>query len=160
MLQVINKLAENLWSNMDLPIAWDGTYRLPGETPDPSKYRGMSISSTVCKFFIGIILERMRLWYEAQITDEQNRFRNNRGTTDGIFTIKRAHQISNRKKQLLNLLFVDLTAAFDHIPRKWLFNSIKIRFPDKANLKPFDILGKLYDHTSLTFQEAMTSFLV
>ena len=29
----------------------------------------------------------------------------------------RIHQISNRKTQPLYLLFVDLTAAFDHIPR-------------------------------------------
>jgi len=40
------------------------------------------------------------------------------GITDGIYTVKRAHQISNCKKQPLYLLFVDLTAAFDHIP--WL----------------------------------------
>jgi len=53
-----------------------------------------------------------------------------------------------------------LTAAFDHIPRKWLFSAIKIHFPDKANPKLFDILEKLYDHTSLTFQKAITSFLV
>ena len=164
-LQVIHKLAENFWSNNELPMAW-GNSRLKtlwkgkGSKSDPTKYRGISIGSTVCKLMISIILERIRPWYEAQISDEQNGFRSSRGTTDGIFTIKRIHQISNRKTQPLYLLFVDLTAAFDHIPRDWLFRSIKIRFPDDANLKLFDLLEKLYSHTSLTFHEAMTSFPV
>jgi len=53
--------------------------------------------------------------------------RKNRGTTDGIYTMKRVQQITDRKQQPLFLLFVDLTAAFDHIQ---LFKSIEIRFPD------------------------------
>ena len=40
------------------------------------------------------------------------------GTTDGIYSMKRIHQISNRKKQSLYLLFVDLTAAFDRISKE------------------------------------------
>ena len=40
------------------------------------------------------------------------------GTTDGIYSMKRIHQISNRKKQPLYLLFVDLTAAFDRISKE------------------------------------------
>ena len=78
-----------------------------------------------------------------------------------IFTVKRIHQISNRKTQPLYLLFADLTAAFDHIPRDWLFQSIRMRFDNDADLKLFDILEKLYSQTSLTlFHEAMTSFRV
>ena len=165
MLQVINKITDNLWSNMDLPIAWGNSklktlWKGKGSKSDPSKYRGISIGSTVCKLVISIILERIRPWYEAQLSDEQNGFRKNRGTTDGIYSVKRVHQISNRKKQPLFLLFVDLTAAFDHIPRKWLFESIKLRFPKGENVKLFEILEKLYKHTSLTYQEAMITFLV
>ena len=165
MLQVIHKLAENLWSNLDLPTAWGNSklktlWKGKGSKSDPTKYRGISIGSTVCKLIISIILDRIRPWYEAQLTDEQNGFRKNRGTTDGIFTVKRIHQISNRKTQPLYLLFVDLTAAFDHIPRDWLFQSIRMRFDTDADLKLFDILEKLYSQTSLTFHEAMTSFRV
>ena len=77
-----------------------------------------------------------------------------------IFTVKRIHQISNRKTQPLYLLFADLTAAFGHIPRDWLFQSIRMRFDNDADLKLFDILEKLYIQTWLTFHEAMTSFRV
>ena len=57
--------------------------------------------------------------------------------------MKRIQQISNQKKQPLYLLFVDLTVTFDRIPRKWLFDSIKHRFPEDENVKLFDISRKL-----------------
>lgn len=92
MLKVIHRIAENLWSSMDLPIAWGNSkLKIPwkgkGSKSDPAKYRGLSIGSTVCKLIINIILERIRPWYEAQLTDEQNGFRKNRGISDGIYYI-------------------------------------------------------------------------
>ena len=107
---------------------------------------------------MNIILERIRPWYEKQLCDEQNGFRKDRGTTEGIYTVKRIHQITNRKKQMLFLLFVDLTAAFDHIPRSWLFRSIQLRFADERLPRVFEILEKLYRQTSLTFDQANLTF--
>ena len=78
------------------------TFQTHGETlakkakiskKDPAKYRGISIGSNVCKLVINIILERLRNWYEAQLTDHQNGFRKNRRT------IKRVQQISHRERQ-------------------------------------------------------------
>jgi len=81
-----------------------------------------------------------------------------RGTTEAIYTVKRIQQISNRKKQPLFLLFVDLSAAFDHIPRKWLFESIRLRFNTGQSLHLFDIMEKLYSNTTFTFEEANETF--
>ena len=72
----------------------------------------------------------------------------------------RIHQIQNREKQPLHLLFADLTPAFDRIPRKWLFDSIRLCFSESESVKLFDILGTLYHKTALTYQEAQASFLV
>jgi len=125
-------MTSNVWENLDIPSAW-GNSRLKtlwkgkGSKKDPSKYRGLS--------------------------NEQNGFRQNRGTTDGIYNIKRIQQISNRKVQPLYLLFVDLSAAFDHIPRKWMFDSIRLRFQSTQSTLLVDILEKLYENTSLTFEE-------
>ena len=58
--------------------------------------------------------------------------------------MKSVQQVSNCKKQSLYLLFVHLTAAFDHIPRKCLFDSIKLHFPEGENGKLFNILGKAH----------------
>ena len=140
LLEVIHRMTSNLWSNLDIPDSW-GNSRLKtlwkgkGSKADPAKYRGISIGSTVCKLIISIILERIRPWFEAQLSDEQNGVRKNRGTTDGIYSMKRIQQIINRKKQLVYLLFVDLTAAFDHISRNWLFESVQLRSTERKNLK-------------------------
>ena len=139
----------NSWGNSRLKTLWKGK----GSKKDPAKYRGISIGSSVCKLLINIILERTRSWYEDQLSDHQNGFRKNRGTTDGIYTIKRVQQISNRKKQPVFLLFVDLSAAFDHIPRRWLFESISLRFRSNQQPKTLTILNLLYTNTSLTFEE-------
>ena len=148
----------NVWENLDIPLAWSNSrlktlWKGKGSKKDPSKYRGLSIGSTISKLIVNIILGRLQPWYELQLTDEQNGFRQNRGTTDGIFNIKRIQQISNRTSQPLYLLFVDLSAAFDHIPRKWMFDSIKLRFGNTQSTLLIDILEKLYQNTSLTFEE-------
>ena len=158
MLNVIHRMTLNLWENLDVPSAW-GNSRLKtlwkgkGSKKDPSKYRGLSIGSTVCKLIMNIILSRLQPWYEAQLTGEQNGFRTNRGTTDAIYTVKRVQQITNRKKQPLYLLFVDLTAAFDHVPRHWMFDSIRLRLCEDQSTLLIDILEKLYQNTSLTFEK-------
>ena len=121
-------------------------------------YENFVGKKTVCKIIINIILERLRPWYESQLSDEQNGFRQNRGTSDGIFVLKRIQQITHRKMQPLFLLFVDLTAAFDHIPRRWLFKSIERRFPDGNLPRLFTILENLYQRTTLTFDEVNTTF--
>ena len=157
MLEVIHRIVNNLWNNYDLPKSWGQSslrtlWKGKGSKKDPSKYRGLSIGSTVCKLIVNIILSRLRSWYENQISDEQNGFRSNRGTTDGIYTVKRVHQISHRKQQSVFLLFVDLSAAFDHIPRKWLFDSIKLRFTNQLTPTLIKILETLYRQTSLSYE--------
>ena len=158
MLQVVHRIMTNLWENLDLPTSW-GNSRLKtlwkgkGSKKDPTKYRGISIGSTVCKLMVNIILNRLKTWYECQLSDHQNGFRKDRGTADGIYTIKRVQQISSRKLQPIFLLFVDLSAAFDHIPRKWLFESINLRFRPNQIPKVISILNVLYQNTSLTYEE-------
>ena len=138
-------MANNLWSNLNIPVVWRNSriktlWKEKGSKSAPRKYRGLSIESTVCNLVINIILERIRPWYEAQLSKEQNGFRKNRGTTDGIYSMKRIHQIGKRKKLPLYLLFVNLTAAFDCISRNWLFDSIKVCFPEGQSVKLFYIL--------------------
>ena len=138
MLQVTHRMANSLWSNLTIPAVW-GNSRIK----TLGKYRGLGIVWTVCNLIINIILERIRPWYEAQLSKEQNGFRRNRGTTDEIYSMTRIHQISNCKKLPLYLLFVDLTASFDRIPRKWLFDSIRIRFFWRWESKAVWYLGKI-----------------
>jgi hypothetical protein len=86
--------------------------------------------------------------------DQQHGFRRARGTNDGIFMVKRAQQISGKMKKQVYVLFVDLSAAFDHIKRGWMFKSIKNRHSDEADLKLIQLLEKLYEYTTTALAES------
>ena len=154
MIQELVKLYKLVWQTKEIPDKW-GLSRLvalwkgasKGKITDPKAYRALQIGSTLCKILVIIILERLREWYDENLSDQQQGFRPGRGTTDGIYLVKRLQQISNLTKKPVYALFVDLTAAFDHINRDWLFTSIKQRFPNNQNNILFDLLQALYTNT-------------
>ena len=51
------------------------------------------------------------------------------------------------------LLFVDLTAAFDHVVRKWMFQSIYQRFPRGADTTLIELFEALYSYTTTSLAE-------
>ena len=62
--------------------------------------------------------------YEKQISDAQYGFRKNRSTTDGIFVMK---NIIKKHSGTLIAIYIDLTAAYDHIPRDLVFKVLRAR---------------------------------
>ena len=145
-----------IWTNRRLPADW-GISRITtlwknkGKKSDPSKYRGLSISLAICKLCMSIILAREKSWYEAQLCEEQQGFRQGRGTQDAIYTIKRLQQIAMKRKKRIYACFIDLTAALDKIMRTWLFQSIYIRMNPGQDGKidsNFQIIEELYKKTT------------
>ena len=95
-----------------------------------------------------VSIGRIKAWYERQLQDQQQGFRKGRGTTDGLYVLKRVHQVTDLSRKPVYLLFVDLTAAFDHVERSWLFSTITQRIPNKADRKLFELIGSLYSCTT------------
>jgi hypothetical protein len=85
--------------------------------------------------------------------DEQQGFRSGRGTSDGVYILKRIQEISNKMKKTVYALFVDLAAAFDHIIRDFMFNSILNRIPPHVNSKIIQLLQNLYNDTTTSLAE-------
>ena len=98
----------NDWGHSKLVALWKGPSK--GKSNDPSSYRGLQIGSTFCKIMVMIIINRWRSWYEDQLMDQQQGFRRARGTTDGIFIVKRVQQITEKMKKKQYMLFL-LTSA-------------------------------------------------
>ena len=119
------KKVPDKWGVSRLVALWKGASK--GKITDPKAYRGLQIGSTMCKILMIIILDRLREWYDENLLDQQQGFRPGRGTKDGIYILNRLQQISNITKKPMYALFIDLTAAFDHVNRDWLFSSIKQR---------------------------------
>ncbi|KAK2557205.1 Protein CLEC16A [Acropora cervicornis] len=118
-----------IWTNRRLPADW-GISRITtlwknkGKKSDPSKYRGLSISSAICKLCMSIILAREKSWLQ---------------------------QIAMKRKKRIYACFIDLKAAFDKIMRTWLFQSIYIRMNPGQDGKidsNFQIIEELYKKTT------------
>ena len=56
-------------------------------------------------------------------------------------------------KKPVFVLFVDLTAAFDHVNRQWLFQTIKSRYNDQRLEPMISLLEALYSHTTTAAEE-------
>ena len=80
--------------------------------------------------------------------DQQQGFRSSRGTTDGIFVAKSVQQITSKMKKPTFVLFFDLSAAFDHVERSWLFKSIRNRFTEDTDPALLKLLESLYSSTT------------
>ena len=120
----------------------------------PKTYRGLQVGSTLCKNMIITILDRLSKWYDEQLSDNQNGFRSGRGTADEIYITKRIQQITDQMETPLYILFVDLTAAFDHVVRAWLFQSIYQRLlPPGADTTFIKILQALYESLTTALSE-------
>ena len=56
-------------------------------------------------------------------------------------------------KKPVFVLFVDLTAAFDHVNRQWLFQTIKSRYNDQRLEPMVSLLEALYSYTTTALAE-------
>lgn len=81
---------------------------------------------------------------EEHISGAQYGFRQNRSTADGIFIVK---TVIEKYGEPLIAVYVDLTAAYDHIPRDFLFRVLRIRTGATHDLVA--LLQKLYEGTTV-----------
>ena len=122
-------LLTTIWTTLSIPSSWlissiTCLFKNKGSRTDAGNYRGLSIMSTCSKVLASLIVYRIRQAYETIITKCQFGFRSNRSTTDAIFVLENAINMSNKP---LFLCFIDLKAAYDWINRDMLFKILHIR---------------------------------
>ena len=82
--------------------------------------------------------------------EEQQGFRSGWGTTDGNNIVKRVQQIAKKIKRPVFALFVDLSSAFDHINRKFMFKTLTNRMPLGTDLKLIKLLKHQITYSPVT----------
>ena len=117
-----------IWSTLKVPKTWlhseiTSIYK-KGSRSLASNYRGISICTNMSRILSKIIIARLKDAYECCISNSQYGFRKNRSTTDGIFILK---NIIEKYNGPFVAVYIDLTAAYDHIPRDFLFRVLEIR---------------------------------
>ena len=140
-------LLTTIWTTFTLPSSWlissiTCLFKNKGSRSDAANYRGLSIMSTCSKIILAIIISRIRNTYERIISNSQFGFRSNRSTTDAIFILQNAINISSKP---LFLCFIDLKAAYDWIDRDMLFKILEIRLKSPIIV---NILKVFYTGTS------------
>ena len=141
-----------IWQEKRLPDQWaisriTALWKQKSSPKDPLMYRGISIGSIIVKLLMNIILDRLSNFYESQLLTTQFGFRSGKGCNDGIFVVKQLQEIACRSNKKLYTCFVDLSAAYDHINRQFLFHSIRNRIPSGERVDCIEILNELYNST-------------
>ena len=117
-----------IWSSLKVPGTWlhsEVTCLFKkGSRLLASNYRGISIGTNMSRILSKVIIDRLQDAYEFNLSNFQFGFRKNRSTTDGIFIMK---NVIDKHKDPFVAVYIDLTAAYDHIPRDFLFKVLELR---------------------------------
>ena len=146
LISAITYLLLLIWTCVQVPKQWlhasvTCLYK-KGVKSLASNYRGISIGANMSRILSKIITERLSAAYEKHLGEAQFGFRKNRSTTDAMFLMK---NIVDKHSGTLIAIYVDLTAAYDHIPRDLLFKVLKARTGATTLI---DILQKMYEGTT------------
>ena len=159
----ITKFYQNLWSTTNIPSYFSygeitTIFKNKGSLSDPSKYRGITLSSILTKILVKIILHRILNVYDCSLNEGQMGFRPNRGTNDGTYCIKRVQQWATKQQRQIYVAMVDLSAAFDTVHREWLFTSVRLILGENSAI--VNILQKLYSQTVCKLRGGKLEFTV
>ena len=117
-----------IWTCVRVPMVWlHATITClfkKGIRSIAKNYRGLTIGANMSRIVAKIIIARLKEAYETNISEAQFGFRRNRSTTDGIFIVE---NIIEKYGGPLIVVYIDLTAAYDHIPRDFLFRVLTLR---------------------------------
>ena len=156
LLYAILTLLTLIWSLVKIPSAWlhasiTCLYK-KGAMNVAANYRGISIGANMSRILAKIIMTRLKDAYEIHLGENQFGFRSNKSTSDAIFIMK---SVIEKHGGTLVAVYIDLTAAYDHIPRDFLFRVLQIRTGASHLIA---ILRKMYEGTTASIRGMETVF--
>ena len=106
---VMHAVISDVWEKDEVPKDWRDAIMIPLYKVC-GNYRGITLLSSAGKILAGILLSRLNAEIVKTILPElQCGFRQNRGTTDIIFTARQIQEKCPEHRQDLQQVFVDLT---------------------------------------------------
>lgn len=145
LLVYVTLLISMIWNTVLVPMTWLGSELVclykKGARSLAKNYRAISIAPMLSRLLPIIVMRRTKEAYERNLDRAQFGFRSNASTTDALFCIR---HIIEKTTGFFVVAFVDLTAAYDKLPRDFIFRVAAYRFqaPDVIG-----ILRKLYECT-------------
>jgi hypothetical protein len=128
--QLLN-LFNQIWKEGTLPREWKHAIITPIRKPekdqsDPTSYRPISLTSSLCKVLERMITSRLQWYLESNnlLAKEQTGFRRGRGTTDQIIKLHdQIHRYINNNGYTMGV-FLNFEKAYDMLWRKGLLSKI------------------------------------
>lgn len=96
-----------------------------GDLTKTDNYRGIALTSIVCKTLNRMILNRIKPSIENLLRDNQNGFRPGRSTTSHILALRRILEGVKAKNLTAVMLFIDFKKAFDSVHRGILMKILR-----------------------------------
>ena len=156
LLSAVVLLMTLIWNTVTVPTEWlHATITClfkKGIRKLASNYRGISIGANMSRILAKIIILRLKEAYEKSISEAQFGFRQNRSTNDGIFVVR---NIIQKYNDTLIAVYIDLTAAYDHVPRDFLFRVLSMRTGAHHLIA---ILKKMYENTTACIRGTEAKF--
>ena len=147
-----------IWTLVAVPTVWlhasiTCLYK-KGVMSEASNYRGISIGANMSRILAKIILARFNEAYEKHLGESQFGFRSKKSTSDAMFVV---NSIVEKHGGPLIAVYIDLTAAYDHIPRDFLFRVLELR---TGAYHLVAILRKMYNGTTAVIKGMSSIFQV
>jgi hypothetical protein len=141
------RLCTKIWKTGEWPDDWCRAVFVPlpkkGNLKDCSNYRTISLISHASKIMLRIIINRIKIKLEEEISITQAGFREGRGTRDQIVNLRNVIEKCKDHKQPLYMCFIDYSKAFDCVSHNEMWEVLhRMGFPKHI----IDLMSQLYSH--------------
>ena len=100
-------------------------YKGKGSDSSPENYRPISLLNTTYKLYAAMIQARLAEAHDAQLRATQYGFRQNRGTKQPLFILRRLQDYSAKTGIPFHVLFLDWKQAFDKVDHSSMLTALQ-----------------------------------
>ena len=134
--QWLTDVVTKVWQEGGEIQAWKDAVMVPipkkGDLSICDNWRGISLLDVVGKVFARVMQMRLQIVAEEILPESQCGFRKGRGCTDMVFALRQLVEKLKEHRSKGFILFVDLTKAYDSVPRSVLWQMLrKIGVPEE-----------------------------
>ena len=116
-----------------IPDGWSTATITPthkrGDTTDTANYRPVAVGVPLVRLYASVLNNRVAPYFEEEQLRAQAQagFRARRSINNNLFALQHAIDRTRQRRRPLYCCFVDLTAAFDRVPRHLLWQRLQSR---------------------------------
>ena len=135
-------------------------WKMKGDVHDPGKYRGIRLLRQVLKLLERVIDARIRRRIEGDFGEEQQWFREGRGTADGMYVLRQMAEKRLEVQGSMALGFVDLDKAFDTVPGEMVMATLRWMGVPEAEQRMVEVMHENTTATVVVGEGASEEFEV